>query len=69
MFVNIKPRAIPRKMFLGEKFGYSQLVGVGGPGAPHAFCLERIGESGALSVLHFNSNRKVPKPSGFILGS
>lgn len=34
------------KSFLAEVFDHAHIVGVGGPGAPHLFRLERIGDAG-----------------------
>ena len=38
-----------RKSFFEEHFHYMRLKGVGGPGAPHHFRLERLGDSGQAS--------------------
>ena len=38
-----------RKSFFEEHFHYMRLKGVGGPGAPHLFRLERLGDSGQAS--------------------
>lgn len=38
----------PRKNWLHHHFGFAQLVGIGGPGAPHSMRLDRIGSTGAV---------------------
>ena len=47
---NFKPfprnRNHVRKNFFAEHFAYAQLLGVGGPGAPHVFYLQRLEDSG-----------------------
>ena len=40
------PSFLVRKSFFEEYFHYMRLKGVGGPGAPHLFRLERLGDSG-----------------------
>lgn len=39
----------PRKAFLNIGCHANQLVGVGGPGAPHHFCLQRFQDTGCLA--------------------
>jgi len=53
---NFKPfprnRNHVRKNFFAEHFAYAQLLGVGGPGAPHVFYLQRLEDSGTSIYLY-----------------
>ena len=44
----------PRKSWLHHHFGFAQLVGIGGPGAPHSMRLDRIGSTGAVLKTTFS---------------
>lgn len=39
----------PRKLHFGTLLSHVHLKGIGGPGAPHVFRLERLASSGLLS--------------------
>ena len=55
----------PRKYWLHEGFEFLQLGGVGGPGAPHVFRLERIGDTGpCIHVMSVYANiHTTPNPN------
>lgn len=38
--------ALPRKGHYGQMLGHVHLKGIGGPGAPHVFRLERLRDTG-----------------------
>lgn len=44
-----QPHAL-RKNFLAEHFAFAHLTGIGGPGAPHVFFLQRFSETGHLPI-------------------
>ena len=46
-FTSLAPSQLtPRKNFWGSYMDYAHLKGIGGPGAPHAFKLQRVEDAG-----------------------